>query len=135
MMVDGHVENVQILLSDISESIDYIRRIAKHKPNKQIILSRLRKKDQYKDLVLSYLGEEIDMYLSTGKFYIKSPNSDSLFVSKNVDTPTKFSQNNNDLVYDSDDSQASTNESYNPKNKDRFSELGQRLDMFQNFFS
>ena len=67
-------------------------------------------------------------------FYIKSPNSDSLFVSKNVDTPTKFSQNNNDLVYDSGDSQEFTNESYNPKNEDRFSELEQRLDMFQNFF-
>ena len=94
----------------------------------------MQKKDQYKDLALSYLGEEIDMYLSTGMFYIKSPNSDSLFVSKNVDTPTKFSQNNNDLVYDSDDSQEFTNESYNPKNEDRFSELEQRLDMFQNFF-
>ena len=64
----------------------------------------------------------------------KSPNSNSLFVSENDDTPTKDSQNNNDLIYDSDDSQASTDESYNPKNEDQFSELEQRLDMLQNFF-
>ena len=28
MMVDGRVENLQILFSDIAESIDYIRKIA-----------------------------------------------------------------------------------------------------------
>ena len=38
------------------------------------------------------------------------------------------------LQYDSDDSQASADESYNLKNEDRFSELEQRLDMLQNFF-
>ena len=31
-MADGRVENVQILFSDITESIDYIRRICKAKP-------------------------------------------------------------------------------------------------------
>ena len=49
------------------------------------IVSQLQKKDQ----ALSYLGEEINIYLSTRKFYIKSPKNDSLFVSKNVDTTTK----------------------------------------------
>ena len=57
-----------------------------------------------------------------------------MFVSKNVDTPTEVSRNNHDLIYDSDDSQASTDESCNPKNDDQFSELEQRLDMLQNFF-
>ena len=33
-MGDGHVENVQILFSNIAESIDYIRRICKTKPEK-----------------------------------------------------------------------------------------------------
>ena len=50
-----------------------------------------------------------------------------MFVSENVDTPIKVSQNNGDLFYDSDDSQVSTDESYNPKNEDRFSELEHRL--------
>ena len=80
---------------------DYIRKIAKQKPNKQSILSQLQKKEQCKDLALSCLGEEIDTYLSTGKLCVKSPKvicklygklyvkSDSLFVSENVDTPTK----------------------------------------------
>ena len=49
-------------------------------------------------------------------------------------TPTKDSQNNDDLIYDSDNSQASIDESYNPKNENQFSELEQRLDMLQNFF-
>ena len=56
-----------ILSSDIAESADYIQRIAKQKPNKQSILSQLQKKEQYKDLVLSWLRKEIDIYLSTGK--------------------------------------------------------------------
>ena len=93
----------------------------------------MKKKGQYKDLALSFLREEIDIDLSTGK-YVKSPNSDSLFVSENVETPTKVSQNNDDLICNSDDSQASTDESYNPKNEDRFSQLEHRLDMLQNFF-
>lgn len=79
MMTHGRVENVQILLFDISEGNDYIRRIAKQNPNKQSILSQVQKKEQYKDLVLSCLGEEIDTYMSTGKLYVKSPNSDSFF--------------------------------------------------------
>ena len=79
MMTHGRVENVQILLFDISEGNDYIRRTAKQKPNKQSILSQVQKKEQYKDLVLSCLGEEIDTYMSTGKLYVKSPNSDSFF--------------------------------------------------------
>ena len=79
MMTHGRVENVQILLFDIYEGNDYIRRIAKQKPNKQSILSQVQKKEQYKDLVLSCLGEEIDTYMSTGKLYVKSPNSDSFF--------------------------------------------------------
>ena len=79
MMTHGRVENVQILLFDISEGNDYIRRIAKQNPNKQSILSQVQKKEQYKDLVLSCLGEEIDTYMSTGKLYAKSPNSDSFF--------------------------------------------------------
>lgn len=79
MMTHGRVENVQILLFDISEGNDYIQRIAKQKPNKQSILSQVQKKEQYKDLVLSCLGEEIDTYMSTGKLYVKSPNSDSFF--------------------------------------------------------
>ena len=133
MMADGRVENLQILFSDIAESIDYIRKIARQKPTKQSILSQLLKKEQYKDLALPCLREEIDIYLSTGK-YVESPNSDSLFVSENIKTPTKVSQKNDDLIYDSDDSQASACESYNPKNDDRFSELERRLDMLQNFF-
>ena len=56
-----------ILSSDIAESADYIHRIAKQKPNKQSILSQLQKKEQYKDLALSWLRKEIDIYLSTGK--------------------------------------------------------------------
>ena len=56
-----------ILSSDIAESADYIQRIAKQKPNKQSILSQLQKKEQYKDLALSWLRKEIDIYLSTGK--------------------------------------------------------------------
>ena len=55
------------LSSDIAESADYIQRIAKQKPNKQSILSQLQKKEQYKDLALSWLRKEIDIYLSTGK--------------------------------------------------------------------
>ena len=70
MMADGRLENIQIFFSDITESIDYIRKIAKQKPNKQSILSQLQKKEQYKDPVLSCLGEEIDTYLSTGKLYV-----------------------------------------------------------------
>ena len=38
------------------------------------------------------------------------------------------------LQYDSDDSQAFTDESYNLKNEDQFSELEERLDMLQNCF-
>ena len=91
MMADGRVENLQILFSDIAESIDYIRKIARQKPTKQSILSQLLKKEQYKDLALPCLREEIDIYLSTGK-YVESPNSDSLFVSENIKTPTKVSQ-------------------------------------------
>ena len=60
-------ENVQILFFDIAEGVDYIRRIAKQKPNKQRILSQLQKKEQYKDLALSWLGKEIDIYLPTKK--------------------------------------------------------------------
>ena len=43
------------------------------------------------------------------KFAVKYPNNDSLFVSENVDAPTKVSQSNDHLssIYDSDDSQAS----------------------------
>ena len=44
------------------------------------------------------------------------------------------SQTNEELIYDSNDSQGSTDESYIPKNEDQFSELEQRLDMLQNFF-
>ena len=91
----------------------------------------MQKKEQYKDLALSCLGEEIDFFLSIGKLYVISPNSDSLFVS--VDTPTKVSQNNDNLIYDSDNSQACTDESCNPKNEDRLSELQRRLDMLQRF--
>ena len=54
-----------------------------------------------KDWILSYLGEKINIHPSTRKFYIKSPNNDPLFVSKNLDTTTKVSQNNEDLIYDS----------------------------------
>ena len=57
-----------------------------------------------------------------------------MFVSENVETRKIVSQNNDDLIYDSDNSQASTDKSYNPKNEDQFSELEQRLDMLQNFF-
>ena len=104
-MADGSVENMQILFSDIAEGIDYIRRIAKKKPSKQSILSQLQKKEQYKNLALSclgLLGKEIDIYLSTEKLYVKSSNRNSLFLSENVDTPTKVSQNNDYLIYDSD---------------------------------
>ena len=86
-MADGRVENIQILFSDIAKSIYYIRKIAKQKPRRQIILSQLQKKEQYKDLAC--LGEEINIYLSTGKLYVKSPNSDSLFVSENDDNSYK----------------------------------------------
>ena len=92
-MADGRVENVQILFSDMAESIDYIRIIAKQKPNKQSILSQLQKKEQYKDPALSCLGQKVDTYLSTGNLYVKCPNSDSLFVGENVDTPTKVKTN------------------------------------------
>ena len=44
------------------------------------------------------------------------------------------SQTNEELIYDSNDSQGSTDESYIPKNEDQFSELEQRLDMLQNCF-
>ena len=98
-MADGRVENIQILFSDKAEGIDYIRKIAKQKPNKQSILSQLQKKEQYKDIALSCLGEEIDTYLSTGKLCVKSPNSDSLFVSENDDTPTEDSQNNEFMIF------------------------------------
>ena len=69
MINDGRrrCESVIILSSDIAESADYIQRIAKQKPNKQSILSQLQKKEQYKDLALSWLRKEIDIYLSTGK--------------------------------------------------------------------
>ena len=83
---------------------------------------------------LRLLGEEIDIYLSTGKLPVKYPNSDSLFLSENVDTPTKVSENNDDLIYDLYDSQASTDENNNPKNEDRFSDMEQRSDMLHNFF-
>ena len=83
---------------------------------------------------LRLLGEEIDIYLSTGKLHVKYPNSDSLFLSENVDTPTKVSQNNDDLIYDLYDSQASTDENNNPKNEDRFLDMEQRSDMLHNFF-
>ena len=46
MMTDGRVENIQILFSDIAESIDYIWKFANEKPNKQSILSQLQKKEQ-----------------------------------------------------------------------------------------
>ena len=62
MMADRCVGSVQFLFSDIAESIDYIWRIAKQKPNKQSILSQLQNKKHYKDLSLSCLGEEIDIY-------------------------------------------------------------------------
>ena len=86
---------------------DFIGRIAKRKPNKHSILSQLQKKEQNKDLALSYLGKEIDIYLPTGKLYVKSPNSDSLLVNEKVDTTTKISQSYDNLIYDSDDPQAS----------------------------
>ena len=57
-----------------------------------------------------------------------------MFLSENVDTPTKVSQNNNDLIYDLYDSQASTDETYIPKNEDRFLDMEQRSDMLHNFF-
>ena len=101
MMADGCVKNLQILFSDIAGSIDYIRRSAKQKPNKQSILSQLQKKKQYKDITLSCLGEDVDNYLLAWKLYVKSSNSDSLFVSESVDTTTKISQNNDNLIYDS----------------------------------
>ena len=41
-MTDRRVENIQILFSDKAEGIDYIRKIAKQKPNKQSILSQLQ---------------------------------------------------------------------------------------------
>ena len=81
------------------------------------------------------MGEKIDIYLSTGKLYVKSPNSDSLFVSENVDAPTKVRKQNDDLIYDSDDSQASTDKSYNPKTEDQLSELEQRFRYVADFFS
>ena len=101
MMADGCVKNLQILFSDIAGSIDYIWRSAKQKPNKQSILSQLQKKKQYKDITLSCLGEDVDNYLLAWKLYVKSSNSDSLFVSESVDTTTKISQNNDNLIYDS----------------------------------
>ena len=84
MIADGRVENVQILFCII----------AKRKPNKPSILCQLQKKEQCKYLALSCLGEEIDIYLSTGKLYVKSLNRGSLFVSENVDVPTEVSQKN-----------------------------------------
>ena len=101
MMADGCVKNLQILFSDIAGSIDYIWRSAKQKPNKQSILSQLQKKKQYKDITLSCLGEDVDNYLLAWKLYVKFSNSDSLFVSESVDTTTKISQNNDNLIYDS----------------------------------
>ena len=77
------------------------RRSAKQKPNKQSILSQLQKKKQYKDITLSCLGEDVDNYLLAWKLYVKSSNSDSLFVSESVDTTTEISQNNDNLIYDS----------------------------------
>ena len=47
---------------------------------------------------------------------------------------TKVSQNNANSVYESDDSQASTDESCYSKNDNRFSELEMRIDMLQNIF-
>ena len=82
----------------------------------------MKNKEQHKDLDLPCLREEIDIYLSTVKLYVKYPKSDSLFVSENVDTIAKVSQNRDNLIYDSDDSQTFIDESYNPKNQDRFSE-------------
>ena len=101
MMADGCVKNLQILFSDIAGSIDYIWRSAKQKPNKQSILSQLQKKKQYKDITLSCLGEDVDNCLLAWKLYVKFSNSDSLFVSESVDTTTKISQNNDNLIYDS----------------------------------
>ena len=67
----------------------------------------MQKKEQNKDLALSYLGKEINIYLPTGKLYVKSPNSDSWLVTEKVDTATKICQNFDNLICNSDDPQAS----------------------------
>ena len=53
----------------------------------------------------------------------------------NVDAPTKVSKQNDDLIYDSDGSQAFTDKSYNPKTEDQLSELEQRFRYVVDFFS
>ena len=60
------------------------------------------------------MGEDVNNYLLAWKLYVKSPNSDSLFVSESVDTTTKVCQNNDNLIYDSAVLQAFTDEIHNP---------------------
>ena len=129
-----------ISFTDITESIYRIRRTSKLKATTERVVTFLRKKDQYRDLPVADLKEEIDTIVTTGFLFKNDRNL--LFIRNSTNAPTKdqenkfddFDHNTNDETSKKENVSTSTEESINDSSKDKFSVLAETLDTLQNFF-
>ena len=104
------------------------------------ILNFFRKKDQYRDLSVAVLEEEINT-LITPRFLFKNDRN-SLLIKNSANALTKdqinesdgFDHNTNGQASKNENSSASTEENKNDYLKDPFSVLMERLDTLQKFF-
>ena len=80
-----------ISFTDITESIYRIRRTSKLKATTERIVTFLRKKDQYRDLPVADLKEEIDTIVTTGFLFKNGRNL--LFIRNSANAPTKDQEN------------------------------------------
>ena len=104
------------------------------------ILNFLRKKDQYRDLSVAVLEEEINT-LITSRFLFKNDRS-SLLIKNWANSLTKdqinesdgFDHNTNDQASKNENISTSTEENTNDYPKDPFSVLMERLGTLQKFF-
>lgn len=104
------------------------------------ILNFFRKKDQYRDLSVAVLEEEINT-LITPRFLFKNDRN-SLLIKNSANALTKdqineadgFDHNTSDQASKNENSSTSTEENKNHYPKDPFSVLMERLDTLQKFF-
>ena len=118
-----------ISFTDITGSIYHIRGASKQKATTERIVNFLRRKDQYRDLPVADLKEEIGTLVSTGLLFKKDRNL--LFIRNSANTPTKdqenkfddFDHNTNDETSEKENVSTLTEESISDSPKDSFSIL------------
>ena len=77
----------KISITNITESILYIRNKSKQKATLERILIQLQKKEQYEDLILCTLEKEIATLIETGMLHNNDNNS--IFISNPLNAPIK----------------------------------------------